>query len=172
MNSNRLVIAIVFAAGLLVLWLLTPWIVGAAGCGPTHIVRRGDTLTRIARQCGTTVEALAAVNRIRNPDRIWIGQKLVIPSPQSGYEIIGIVDLSNPDPRCTAAMIEAAANLPADCPAITIKPDGATTGGGQFWQGEDVLRHCVYRGPETYEAIDAWGEQLHDGKYCPYPVHP
>jgi len=49
--------------------------------GPTciHIVRYGDTLYSIARRYGTTVAALVAANNIRNPNFIWVGQRLVIP---------------------------------------------------------------------------------------------
>ncbi len=47
-----------------------------------YIVRRGDTLLRIARRFGTSVQAILAVNpQIRNPNRIFAGQRLVIPVP-------------------------------------------------------------------------------------------
>lgn len=45
----------------------------------TYIVQRGDTLSRIARSHDTTVSALAAANNIQNPNRIYVGQRLVIP---------------------------------------------------------------------------------------------
>jgi LysM repeat protein len=44
-----------------------------------HVVRRGENLTRIARQYGVSVEAIAEANNIRNPSLIYIGQKLRIP---------------------------------------------------------------------------------------------
>lgn len=43
-----------------------------------YIVRRGDTLTAIARRFGTTVEALKYANQLKT-DRITEGQSLVIP---------------------------------------------------------------------------------------------
>ncbi|MBC8535265.1 GH25 family lysozyme [Feifania hominis] len=43
-------------------------------------VRRGDTLWRIARRYGTTVEKLAELNHIADPNRIFVGQMLEIPS--------------------------------------------------------------------------------------------
>jgi LysM repeat protein len=46
----------------------------------THIVHRGETLTSIARQSGTTAQALARANHIANPDRISVGQHLAIPT--------------------------------------------------------------------------------------------
>jgi putative chitinase len=45
----------------------------------TYVVRRGDNLTRIARQFGIGVSDILERNRIVNPERIAIGMKLVIP---------------------------------------------------------------------------------------------
>mgnify|MGYP005833108575 CR=1 FL=1 len=44
-----------------------------------HVVKPGETLYRIARQYGTTIQALVAANGIANPNRIYAGQQLVIP---------------------------------------------------------------------------------------------
>jgi len=48
-------------------------------CTFTYIVKRGDTLSAIAKRYHTTVGTLATLNRIANPNRIWVGQKLQIP---------------------------------------------------------------------------------------------
>lgn len=45
----------------------------------THTVRPGETLSGIARQYGTTAQAIAQANGIANPDRIQVGQRLQIP---------------------------------------------------------------------------------------------
>lgn len=45
----------------------------------TYTVMSGDTLTKIARQFGTTVSALAKANGIANQDLIYVGQVLIIP---------------------------------------------------------------------------------------------
>jgi LysM repeat protein len=45
----------------------------------THVVRRGDNLFRLAQRYATTVEALAAANRLGHPWTIYVGQTLVIP---------------------------------------------------------------------------------------------
>lgn len=45
----------------------------------TYTVRRGDTLSSIARQFGTTVDALVAANGIADPSIIRVGQTLIIP---------------------------------------------------------------------------------------------
>ena len=42
-------------------------------------IRRGDTLWDIARRFDTTVDELAALNHIADPDRIYVGETLIIP---------------------------------------------------------------------------------------------
>jgi LysM repeat protein len=44
-----------------------------------YVVRSGDTLYSIARRFGTTVQAIAQMNGITNPSRIYAGQRLLIP---------------------------------------------------------------------------------------------
>ena len=44
-----------------------------------HVVRPGDTLWRIAQMYSVTVNLLATSNEIPNPDRLVIGQTIVIP---------------------------------------------------------------------------------------------
>ncbi len=43
-----------------------------------HVVQSGETLSGIARKYGTTYQVLAAANGIKNPDRIYVGQKITI----------------------------------------------------------------------------------------------
>jgi LysM repeat protein len=44
-----------------------------------YVVRSGDTLYSIARRFGTTVQAVAQINNVSNPSRIYVGQRLLIP---------------------------------------------------------------------------------------------
>jgi len=44
-----------------------------------HVVQPGENLFRIAIKYGTTVEAIAVANNIRNVHRIYVGQRLRIP---------------------------------------------------------------------------------------------
>lgn len=48
-------------------------------CDNTYRVRRGDSLSEIARHFGVSVNALAKANGIKNPNRIYAGQVLCIP---------------------------------------------------------------------------------------------
>ena len=63
---------------------LTPMVSPAALATPatiTHIVETGDTLYHLALKYGTTIEAIVGANKLTDPDRLQIGQKLVIPLP-------------------------------------------------------------------------------------------
>lgn len=44
----------------------------------TYIVKRGDTLSGIAKKYGTTYQKIARDNGIANPNKIYAGQKLII----------------------------------------------------------------------------------------------
>jgi len=45
-----------------------------------HTVRPGETLSSIARLYGTTWEAIAQANGMNNPNEIYVGQKLKVPT--------------------------------------------------------------------------------------------
>jgi LysM repeat protein len=62
------VVALVFSAA------------GPAYADEVYIVQRGDTLSRIAARFGVTVQAIVAANPGINPNLIFVGQRLVIPT--------------------------------------------------------------------------------------------
>ena len=43
-----------------------------------YVVKKGDTLSKIAKEFGTTYQKIAKDNNIKNPNKIYVGQKLVI----------------------------------------------------------------------------------------------
>lgn len=61
----------------------------------TYTVQRGDTLWAIARRYGTTSEEIAEINNISNPNLIYPGQQLKIPtnSTTEGEETRGTGDI-------------------------------------------------------------------------------
>lgn len=82
------ILFVLFAALLLVMLLATTNNVEASqGCRTYHVVRHGETLHGIALRYGTSWPALAAVNNIPDPNRIYAGQRLCIPysGGQGGY---------------------------------------------------------------------------------------
>ncbi|HSJ56096.1 MAG TPA: LysM peptidoglycan-binding domain-containing protein [Anaerolineae bacterium] len=48
--------------------------------GLIHVVQRGENLYRIALRYGSTVQAIAHANGIGNPNQIYVGQRLIIPT--------------------------------------------------------------------------------------------
>lgn len=64
-------------------------VVAASGAGATtqpltttlqlYVVQRGDTLTKIARRFGVSVNALILANKLKEANVIFIGQRLIIP---------------------------------------------------------------------------------------------
>lgn len=66
-----------FGAGEKVAAALRRWEPGPRG--GRYRVQKGDTLEKIARETGATVEALAALNGLPDPDQIYEGQRLVVP---------------------------------------------------------------------------------------------
>ncbi len=65
----------------------------AEAADPVYVVRRGDTLYSVARRYGTTVNAIVRANGLRNPNWIYVGQRLVIPgtTAASSYSSSGSV---------------------------------------------------------------------------------
>ena len=53
-----------------------------------YTVKRGDTLSQIARSYGVTVNEIASQNGIQNPNLIYVGQTLTIPTQISNSTII------------------------------------------------------------------------------------
>ncbi len=56
---------------------------GNTGNSSYYIVKSGDTLSGIAQEYGTTTKVLASINNISNPNLIYPGQKIVLPSGSS-----------------------------------------------------------------------------------------
>jgi len=48
-----------------------------------YIVKSGDTLSGIAQKYGTTIKVLASTNNISNPNLIYPGQKIILPTDSS-----------------------------------------------------------------------------------------
>ena len=81
----------------------------------TYTVQRGDTLSKIAKQFGGTVEALVAANHIANANSVAQGQVLVIPTPPT----------TAPSP---SSSIATTTSIPAGPVALDISPSHAQVG--------------------------------------------
>jgi LysM repeat protein len=91
---NSLLISLSLILALLVSMVgFAPAVQAQSSCGSTYTVRSGDTLTRIAQQCGVTVQALLDANAaITNRNLIRTGQVIQIPgapTPPPGDDVPG-----------------------------------------------------------------------------------
>lgn len=94
-KATKRLFGIGFLVASVILTLMTPGVASAApypsngsGCAEFYVVVRGDNLFRIAQRFGTTVSALADLNGITNPDRIYAGSTLCVRGespPPSGF---------------------------------------------------------------------------------------
>lgn len=60
-----------------------------------YVVKKGDNLTKIAKEHGTTVAELASLNKIKNVNRIGVGQKLSVPKKDA--------EVAKPEPEVPKA---------------------------------------------------------------------
>lgn len=90
----------------------------------THKVKRGDTLSGIAKRYGTSVARLAQANGIKPGSRIRVGQTLKLPGRPGAPPVPAAVAKAGPAPA--PAMPPAAATTPA-APVVTAPPAAAET---------------------------------------------
>ena len=55
----------------------------------TYTVKKGDTLSAIAKKYGVSVSTLQTWNKIQDPNRIYAGQVLNVSKPTKDYVSLG-----------------------------------------------------------------------------------
>jgi LysM repeat protein len=114
---------------------------GSTGCC-IYVVKRGDNLSVIARKNGTTVAVLTRMNGIKNPNKIYVGQKLQVPcavaviDPQPPVVVVPPVD---PPP---VVVVD-----PAKPPVVIVDPAAPST--------DDQCAWVVVKGGDTLGKIAA-----------------
>ena len=85
--SRRVIVRVLLAS----VWALSLFILvyparaqAQGGGGGTHVVTRGETLSQIARDYGTDVRTLLALNDLSNANLVYVGQQLVVPGAGGG----------------------------------------------------------------------------------------
>ncbi|HVO20062.1 MAG TPA: LysM peptidoglycan-binding domain-containing protein [Anaeromyxobacter sp.] len=80
-----------------------------------HVVRKGDTLSRIAAQYGVPVEGIVEMNSLRDGRRLRVGTELLIPRPVAGEA--GIASARLPAAPAAARPAAAPRAVPAEAAA-------------------------------------------------------
>jgi LysM repeat protein len=93
-----------------------------AASGLTHVVQRGENLFRISLRYGVSLNALAAINGIRNPALIYVGQVLIIPA--GGFVP---VPTATPLPTATPTRIPPTATPTRPAAVVTATPSPTPT---------------------------------------------
>lgn len=77
---RKWLLAVLVIASIALLVIVVPTSAAPNQCSIVHIVQRGETLYSIARRYGVSMWAIANTNGIVNPNIIYVGQRLVIPT--------------------------------------------------------------------------------------------
>ncbi len=85
--------------------------------GASHVVKKGETLYRIAKQHNVTVDALAAANGIKTASTLAAGQRLTIPGAASSSKKRTVSTSAVSQPPRAAATPVAAVSAPRNAPA-------------------------------------------------------
>ncbi len=114
-----------------------------------YVVRRGDTLSRIARCRGVSVEALAEANDLPDPDRLAAGSSLQVP-PGGRCAPEAVASSSRSLERKPASnvppAVSAAAPAPSPAPVAPTTPPPSEVRA----RGERLLQQAT----EAYDAAD------------------
>jgi membrane-bound lytic murein transglycosylase D len=112
-----------------------------------HVVKRGETPSRIAARYGVTTVDLMAENEIRNPRALRVGQRLRVPLAEAGDEVEPAPQLADAGVSIQADAVGARAAVEAEAPEA----------GG-------TVRYRVRRGDNLYRIALNHGVALEDVK--------
>lgn len=130
-----------------------------------YTVRAGDSLSLIAASLGVSTSALISANQVADPDRLAVGQKLVVPGGPSatiapapargaaaadGGPIGSLLDEAAARHKLDAALVKALAWYLSGWRPDAVSPAGALgvmqiTSSAQEWVGQTLLKRAVDR---------------------------
>jgi LysM repeat protein len=117
--------------GFLLIFLTLTWIVIGVEASPldqeptSHVVKSGETLSSIAAQYGVSPDAIAQANNIKDPEYVYVSQRLIIPGATQSA-----TTQANPLPAAQVDMpttVAADTVTPVPAAAILTSPTGSTS---------------------------------------------
>src|SRR5688572_8131574 len=87
-----------------------------------YVVRRGDSIEKIATQLGVDPQNLIAANGIRNRNLIQVGQQLIIPNAPGAVVAVAVAAVSTPPPASVESPVAPSLESPA---AVAAEPAAA-----------------------------------------------
>jgi LysM repeat protein len=124
-----------------------------------YVVQRGDTLGGIAKRYQTTVAALLRLNpQIRNPNRLYVGQRIRVPAPTeepSGFTItrIYLISLNDGGPLgCGDTLVPVTVEIPATRAVLRASLDKLLSLHSAYY-GESGLYNALYQSQLTLDDV-------------------
>ena len=126
----------------------------------TYTVKRGDTLSAIAKRYNTTVAVLLRLNpQIRNPNRLYVGQRIQVPAPPaeqpSGFTITRIYLISPDDGGpigCGDTVVPVTVEIPSTRGVLRASLDKLLSLHSAYY-GESGLYNALYQSQLTIEDV-------------------
>jgi LysM repeat protein len=134
--------------------------------GAYYTVQTGDTLYELARRFGTTVEQLQAWNGIRDPNKINIGQRLIVRHDHSNYIPFPGAEWFKSQPNSPIISEMAFRLMEEGCSAF------GPAGPSSRWTGQHRQSYAKWQRKLGYQGADAdgWpGEKSWTKLRVPYP---
>lgn len=127
----------------------------------THIVKRGETLYAIAFRYDQDYRQLAAINHLRNPYSLAVGQVIRI-RETSGFTSPGRSHFTEPKPRARPSSIR---QRPTVQPYVRQQPSWPTVARGQNWMwpvnGRIASNFIPQQGKKGIDIAGKKGEKIH-----------
>ena len=148
----------------------------------TYTVQAGDTLSKLAKQYGVTVDELVAWNNIENPDLIYVGQVLLISVPEGWTSPVPVAQPAGGPLSFEWALLDWEPADPDYIATINIVPQGGTPPytfyhDGLVQQGDTFKIAWVRCKPKpgSVGVADATGQYVKEdywllAPYCPVGV--
>ncbi|MFW5871147.1 MAG: LysM peptidoglycan-binding domain-containing protein [Verrucomicrobiota bacterium] len=129
---------------------------GGPVAGGKYVVQKGDTLSEIAADHDTTVQAIKRANNLKS-DMIRVGQKLMIPGmEEAGGVDEGQVESTEPEEEKSERRIEPVDLQPEPAETVSVPPE-VETGKQENVESGDTRIHIVGAGEDLKTIAMLWG---------------